>query len=156
MHRFATLALSITSAIVVASCTSLRLIEPHINVSTVEVPRALPETTRQFFTTVQVEILNRSGEPVSLQRIEFASVGVGPFTILQTSRDFNQAIEPSQGLRFPVWAQMTYNGLDETLAQSEGPLIVRGVAVFTTPGGGFRQVFLQRVNTSVSQKTGRD
>ena len=153
MKRLAMIVVSLLSTIFLGSCSShiLRLAEPEINVRTVEVPRARPINATSFTTVVQVEILNRSSLPLNLQRIELASVGTNAFNIVLTRRDFNQPIQPSQAIRFPVWSQASYVGLDETLAQSEGQIMVRGVAVFGAEGGGFRTVFLQRVNTSISR-----
>jgi hypothetical protein len=153
MKRLAMVVVSLLVTVVLPSCSShiLRLAEPEISVRTVEVPRARPINATSFTTVVQVEILNRSSLPLRLQRIELSSVGTGPFNIVLTRRDFNQPIEPSQAMRFPVWSQASYVGLEETLAQSEGQIMVRGVAIFDTEGGGFRTVFLQRVNTSISR-----
>jgi hypothetical protein len=146
------------SALAIVGCSSAtvpRIAEPQINVRTVDVPRARPDLNRAFFTVVQVEVVNRSASELSLQRIELSSLGVGPFTIVPAQRDFNQAIAPAGGRVFPVWAQATYNAIDETLAQSEGPMVVRGVAFFNSPEGGFRKVFIQRVGTTISDPDGQ-
>lgn len=123
-----------------------------IRVRPIEVPRARPLPNAQFTTIVHVDVGNTSGSEIELQRIEISSIGEGPYEIGSASRDFNQTIAPNVARTFSIWAPARYRDLDETLAQSAGVVMVRGVAVFRSPAGDFRKSFVQRTGTTMNQE----
>ncbi len=127
--------------------------DPAISVLTLEVPRARPSTAQQFTTMVKIAIINRSSEPVTVERIDIESVGTGPFNLLSSTRTFNQVLEPRREGIYQVFAQANVNVAEEAISRSEGMIFVRGVALFKTSTGSTRKVFVQRVGTTMGTVT---
>jgi hypothetical protein len=139
----------------IAACGSsngVRVIEPEIRVHTVEIPVAQPQGAAQFSTVVKIDVANRSGDSIRIERITLSSVGVGPYNIAMTDRDFHRAISPDQFSTFEVWARaVTPAASDETLVPQEGPIVIRGMVEYSHAGGAGRKVFVQRVPTTFSK-----
>lgn len=141
--------------LVLASCSSsngVRVIEPEIRVHTVEIPVAQPQRATQFSTVVKIDVANRSGDSIQVERITLSSVGTGPYNIAMTDRDFHRAVSPDTFSTFEVWARaVTPAASDETLVPQEGPIVIRGMVEYSHAGGAGRKVFVQRVPTSFSR-----
>lgn len=123
--------------------------EPLISVQTIEVPRARPSAAREFTTVLTIAITNPTSEPVTLERIDVESVGVGPFILAQSSSTYNQVLDASQSGTYQVFARATVDRSEEVIARSEGTVIIRAAAHFRTSAGHLRKVIVQRVGTTV-------
>jgi hypothetical protein len=144
--------LALLAALLTTACASgggsgaLQLTPPEITLHHLEVPPASPTS---FQAVVRLDVANRAGEAITIDRIVLASVGVGAYNIATSERDFHRAIEPDQFSTFEVFATaVTVAGTDEVLAQREGPIMIRGTVQYSHSGGSARKVFVQRVGTS--------
>lgn len=141
---FATLACSSGAAIP---------IEPEFNIRVLQVPEALPGMANPFATVVQVDVINRSSEPLTLQRIEVSSVGEGRYEFDREREQFNRVVQPGKFDSFPVRVLVYAN---ETIGRAEEPLHIRGTVFFSTEDGAFRRTFMQRVNPSTLERAPRE
>ena len=128
------------------------LIEPEFNVRVVRVPGARPQRANAFSSIVEVDVVNRSSEALTLESLQITSVGVGSYTIPAVTQRFNKIIPPNQFELFKVWVQVV---AEETIGQAEEPIFVRGMAEFRTESGSFRRTFTQRVNPSTISRPPR-
>jgi len=135
-----------------SSSNSVRVIEPEVRVHTLEIPVAQPQRAAQFSTVVKIDVANRSGDSIKVERITLSSVGTGPYNIAMTDRDFHRPVAPDAFSTFEVWARaVTPTPSDETLVPQEGPIVIRGMVEYSHAGGSGRKVFVQRVPTSFSR-----
>ena len=128
------------------------LLDPEFNVRMVRVPGARPNRANAFASVVEVDVINRSSERITLDSLQITSVGMGAYTIPPVRQDFHQAIPPGQFESVKVFVQVV---AEDTIGQAEEPIMVRGVAEFSSDGGGFRRTFTQRVLPSTVRTPGR-
>lgn len=89
--------------------------------------------------TLQVDIFNHSSEELVLKRLQLQSTGGGAYRFGPASRIFNQKI-PSQSVQtfdFPIDASLESITIDPST-----PVTIRGTAIFDSPFGKFRRVFV--------------
>jgi hypothetical protein len=98
----------------------------------------------------QVDIANRSNEPIQLERLEVQSVGAGAYTINQTTRPFkNVTIAPDMREQVEFWVPAV---VEDTITGANGPVTLRVTAYFGTELGKFREVYVRTVNDTIGSK----
>lgn len=89
--------------------------------------------------TLQVDIFNHSSEDLILKRLQLQSMGGGAYRFRPAWRIFDKKI-PSQSVRtfeLPIDASVESASIDAST-----PITVRGTAIFESPFGKFRRVFI--------------
>jgi len=92
--------------------------------------------------TLQVDIFNHSSEDLILKRLQLQSVGGGAYRFSPASKIFDQKI-PSRSVRtfeLPVEASLESVTIDPST-----PVTIRGTAIFESPFGKFRRVFVNQL-----------
>lgn len=136
-------------------------LDPVIGIARLEVNSAEPRTATSVPMVVRVKVENRTEEPVTVERIDVGSVGVGPYTINSTSQNFHHEVKPGHVSVFPVWVQAipgTENateaarrGVDETIGGQEGSMMMRAAVYVSTPTRPqHRLATVQKVETSLT------
>ena len=140
-----------TSAAATAAPTDKKPAEPAIGVARIEVNSAQPRTATSVPMVVRVKVENRTEEPVTVDRIDVGSMGVGPYTIASTSQNFHHEVKVGHVSVFPVWVQAAPTQLDDTIGGQEGSMMMRLSVYVTTPTRPqHRLTQTERVDTSLS------
>jgi len=154
MHKHILVALVLMAAL--AGCASSRsdsglgnakvnIIEPELTFTqTSIVPQVARDITGNVPVHYQVRVANRSGEPITLTRIEVQSIGAGAYDLAPQSRPFKQLIAPDHFEIVEFWAPATIE--DATVYVANGPVTLRAIAHFDSPVGQFQQVVVQQVH----------
>ncbi|MEK6372517.1 MAG: hypothetical protein AABO58_07445 [Acidobacteriota bacterium] len=125
--------------------------EPVISIARLDVNSAQPKTATSVPMVVRVKVENRTEEPVTVDRIDVGSMGVGPYTITSTSQNFHHEVKIGHASVFPVWVQATPTPLDDTIGGQEGKMMMRLSVYVTTPTRPqHRLTQTERVDTSLS------
>jgi hypothetical protein len=126
--------------------------EPVISIARLDVNPAQPKTATSVPMVVRVKVENRTEEPVTVDRIDVGSMGVGPYTITSTSQNFHHEVKVGHASVFPVWVQATPTPLDDTIGGQEGKMMMRLSVYVTTPTRRqHRLTQTERVDTSLSR-----
>lgn len=134
-----------------APASDKKTAEPNIGVARVEVNSAQPRTATSVPMVVRVKVENRTEEPVTVDRIDVGSMGVGPYTIATTSQNFHHEVKVGHVSVFPVWVQAAPTQLDDTIGGQEGSMMMRISVYVTTPTRAqHRLTQTERVDTSLS------
>ena len=134
--------------------------EPIVSIATLEVNAAQPRSATSVPLIVKVRVENKTGEPVTVDRVEVSSVGVGPYTINSTARDFHFQVKDGHVSTFQVWAQgipstedptaAANRGVEQSLGGQEGMMIIRAAVDVSTPAGGSHRLnAVQKIQTSL-------
>lgn len=91
----------------------------------------------------ELDVLNRSSEPLTLERVQLESVGYGAYTLRRSSVPFEKVIQPRTIETVELWAPAY---AESTISGSNGPVTVRAIAYFDSPVGRFQKIFVQQVN----------
>ena len=125
--------------------------DPTISIARLEVNSAQPRTATSVPLVVRVKVENRTEEPVTVDRIDVGSVGVGPYNILSTSQNFRHEVKVGHASVFPVWVQAEPTRLEDTIGGQEGSMMMRAAVYVTTPTRPQRRLAtVQKVDTSLS------
>jgi len=151
MKRLALLALSL----VVISCSSsgnnkitsgprANLIQPEIEFRQQIGPPELGFPVGRMEVKFEVRILNKSGEPLTLKKLELFSTNPegGAYTVYRRSYYFNTTIEPDKIGSVTVWAKAY--GWGRGMRESE-PVTLHGAAYYDTPVGYLNQPFIKEI-----------
>jgi hypothetical protein len=92
---------------------------------------------------LEMEIINRSSEPLTVERIQVESMGAGAYTIPSTSRPFEKVIPPDRIEVFDLWAPAN---AENTILGANGPVTVRSVVTYRSPLGKFQKIYVRQVN----------
>ena len=140
-----------TTAAATSAATDKKPAEPAIGVARIEVNSAQPRTATSVPMVVRVKVENRTEEPVTVDRIDVGSMGVGPYTINSTSQNFHHEVKVGHVSVFPVWVQAAPTQLDDTIGGQEGSMMMRIAVYVTTPTRPqHRLTQTERVDTSLS------
>jgi hypothetical protein len=133
-------------AIALASCSSssstpkANIIQPEIDLVQVVGPAELNYPRGGADLRFELEIENRSGEPITLKRVELATIGTGAYSLRRESVIHNETIAPHATGHVTAWAKaQLYGG---TVSEQE-PVRVRGVLHFESPVGPFHAVVVR-------------
>ncbi len=140
----------IFSVAVIAGCASSKrdnraagIIQPDFVIRQIGVvPIAARNEVGPIPVNLEVDVINKSSEAITLQQISLETVGLGAYTIRE-SRPFDTVIQAGQvqtvSMRLTGQSQGTIQG-------ANGPVTMRGIGYFDTEFGKFQRVFLQQVN----------
>jgi hypothetical protein len=161
MHKQIFIALSLTAAL--AGCASSRsesglgnakvkLIEPEVTFTqTSLVPQVARDVTGNIPVHYQVRVANKSGEPITLTRIDVQSMGAGAYGLAPQSRPFKQKIDPDHFEVVEFWVPAFIN--DATIQGANGPVTLRAVAHFDSPVGQFQSIVIQQVHERATDES---
>lgn len=139
------------TTVAAAAAADKKPTEPVIGISRLEVNAAQPKTATSVPMVVRVKVENRTEEPVTVDRIDVGSMGVGPYSITSTSQNFHHEVKVGHASVFPVWVQATPSPLDDTIGGQEGKMMMRLAVYVTTPTRPqHRLTHTERVDTSLS------
>jgi len=126
-------------------------VEPVIGIARLEINSAQPKTATSVPMVVRVKVENRTEEPITVDRIDVGSMGIGPYTIVSTSQDFHHEVKVGHASVFPVWVQAEPTKLEDTISGQEGSMMMRLAVYVTTPTRPqHRLTQTERVDTSLS------
>jgi len=116
-------------AFALVSCSSsstpkANIIQPEVDLQQVIGPAELNYPSGYADLKFEVDIENRSGEPITLRRVELATIGTGAYLLRRDFHVYNETIAPHRTGAITVWAKaQIYGG---TTSEQE-PVRVRGV-----------------------------
>lgn len=106
------------------------------------VPPVARFTTGAMSVRYRVRVLNNAKEPITLQRVNIDSLGIGAY-VVNHSAPFDVSIDPSRSREVDFWAPTERS---ENVSGANGPVTLRVVASFNAPGGRFEDVTVQNVS----------
>ena len=125
--------------------TKVDIIEPELTFTqTSLVPQVARDITGNIPVHYQVRVANKSGEPITLTRLDVQSVGVGAYALRPQSRPFKQTIAPDHFEIVEFWMPAIIE--DATVYGANGPVTLRAIAHFDSPVGQFDHVTIQQVH----------
>jgi len=95
----------------------------------------------------EIDILNKTAEPITLERIEMQSLGEGAYTLANISKPFDKRLNPDRVETVELFAPAYVN---KTILGGNGPVTLRATAYFKSSLGTFRQVYIQQVNEKMT------
>lgn len=135
------------SILALAGCSSSKdarevgLIEPEIRVRQIA-GQLLPRVGVDTDISLEIDVFNQSSEQIVLERIELRSTPTSEIVYRSAVRQLKEQIPPGEVRTVEMWvvAQQTNPRADE-----RSPVWVRGTAIFSSPFGRFRSVFIEPV-----------
>jgi hypothetical protein len=105
------------------------------------------QVTGAISVNVRVSVFNPSQEPITLKRVDFATVGQGAYSVSNVSRPFGKAIAPDQTIEVDTWLPAFSEG---SIIGNNGPVTMRVTAFFDSDVGQFRKVYTINLNTDLN------
>jgi hypothetical protein len=93
----------------------------------------------------RVRVRNVANEPVTLKRIDLASVGYGAYNVGPLSQPFDLTIKPGSESSAEFWAAGQI--VDPSITGANGPVTLRAVMLFDSPVGQLQTVVTQQVRS---------
>ncbi|HYM61493.1 MAG TPA: hypothetical protein VEZ11_11450 [Thermoanaerobaculia bacterium] len=90
-----------------------------------------------------VQVANRSAEPITVRRIEIQSDASGAYVIRKDRFLFDQKIDPDHFAVVSFWVRGLARG---DSARGTAPVTIRGVVYFDSPVGAFHQFFIRELS----------
>jgi len=160
------LLVAMTVAVLFASCQSFtpdktsgpstaKLIEPEIAISQISsVPTAAEHVSGGLPIRYRLRVMNRSTEEITLKRVTVQSMGIGAYTIPQTTQPFSAKVVPDgfEVMEFWVPAFVEHN----TTLGANGPVTLRLTLQFDSPVGTFQNTVVRQVSAAGVAGTTRD
>lgn len=116
---------------------------PEVVISQISgVPLAARHISGGMSVRYRVAVRNTSKEPITLQRVNIESVGLGAYVVNHSSV-FDVAIAPSQVREVAFWAATQRS---DNIVGANGPVTLRVVASFNSASGRFEDVTVQNVS----------
>lgn len=91
--------------------------------------------------TLDVRITNRAQVPLRVREIEITSPGMGQYTLIPVTKQFNEVIPPGENRTVGLVATVVAS---RTRLQQTEPLAVRTIVLFEAEGKSFREVVLHQ------------
>ena len=91
--------------------------------------------------TIEVAILNRATQPITLRRVELSSPGMTQYAIYPITRDFRQAIQPGETKVVNIFATAQ---IDSRLSRQTEPLTLRAIIELEASGKRWREMVISR------------
>ncbi len=120
----------------------LQLIPPEFRVRQVSGQMLPMRRVEPSSVSLQIDIFNRSSEPILLKRLQLQSLIGGAYRFPVTTRLFNTTIAPDGVQTVDMWVDAV---VETDMRNETAPVQVRGTAIFDSPVGNFRRVFIVRV-----------
>jgi len=141
--------LAVALLLLAAACSSgsknqkAQIAQPEIDVEQLVGPQDLGYVTGQVDLQFELRVANPAAEPLTLKRVEVASVNGGAYQLRRESYLFNETIQPNQYTSVKFWAHAyAYPGR----TRQDEPVTFRGVAYFSTPVGPLQKVFIKNLS----------
>jgi hypothetical protein len=154
MKRFALLSLVVFLAACGSSGVSngphARLLEPELQIRQVVGPPELGFPTGQMEVKFNIRVENRSGEPLSLKKLDLSSSNPegGAYTVIHRSYFPKMEIGPNQTGSIDIWVRAY--GWGRGMRESE-PVTLHGAAYFDSPAGYVNLPFVREVGQYAGQ-----
>lgn len=146
LHAAAFTVAGISLALACSSGNRAKIIQPELEFVQLVGPEELNFQQGDIEIQYGLRIANRSSETISLQQIQLASVGAGgPYQLRRETYFFKRDVPPGQFTDVAFWAKAISTG-DFASLDANAPVTVRGTAIFSSPVGDFRQVFVKVLN----------
>jgi hypothetical protein len=91
---------------------------------------------------LQIDVLNTSSRPITLRRIQLATLATERLQFQPARRTLNLVIPPNEFRTAEVWVVAT---LVDARRSPGGAITVRGTAIFESGSGDFRKVFTEPI-----------
>jgi hypothetical protein len=148
---------AVAALVLASSCSSVdnrvkaHLIPPELAIRQINAVQSVSRSINgPLPINFQVDIANRSNEPIQLERIEVQSMGAGAYTINTTTRPFqNVTIAPDKVEQVEFWVPAV---VEDSITGANGPVTLRVIAYFGTELGKFREVYVRTVNDTIGSK----
>lgn len=136
-----------------AGCTSMAdaggvgLIEPGIRVRQMS-GQMIPRTDVVTDVNLQIDVFNQSAETIVLERVALQSTPTSEVIYMPASRQLHEVIPPGEVRTVDFWVQARLEARSSSgvgRGAEGGGVTVRGTAVFDSPVGKFRTVFIEPV-----------
>ena len=128
-----------------AGCGSSRsasLLEPEIGIEQLTSDSFIMQYQTRVSIEFRLEVLNRSGEPITLKRLELQTAGGRPYALRNAPEHFDLVIPPGEkkSVDFSMWGYSAGGR-----SASTEPVVLSGTAYFDTPGGRMAKTFIRRI-----------
>jgi hypothetical protein len=141
MKRFTLLACAF--ALLSCSSSNPNIIRPEVNLYQLVGPADLNYPAGAIEVQFALRVVNKSGEPITLQQIQMIPMGLGgPYRVAQRTYYFNQSIAPNGTKEVPFWARALAEG-DAYATDANAPVSLRAIAHFSSPAGSFQQILMK-------------
>ncbi len=91
---------------------------------------------------IEVQVVNRGKEPITVRRVELDSPGMGQYTLLRISRQYNDVIAPGETKSLTIFGRVAA----QTTTQPTEPLTVRAFIELQSQGHVWRELALIRMD----------
>ena len=89
--------------------------------------------------TVEVAVLNRAQQPITLRRVELSSPGMTQYAIYPVNRDFRETIPPGETKAVTIFAIA-----ETTVRNQTEPLTLRAIIELEAAGKRWRELVISR------------
>ena len=90
--------------------------------------------------TIEVTVRNRANVPITVQRIELDSPGMGQYALGRVARDFKETVNPGEEKPFTVFA----TAYAQTTTRPDEPLLIRAIVEFKAGDNHWREILMAR------------
>src|SRR6185436_18976627 len=87
-------------------------------------------STSESPATIEVRIVNRGKVPITAQRVEVDSPGMGQYTLQRYARDYHEVIPPGEEKTLVIFTQ----AVAQTTTRPTEPLTIRAIVEFEAAG----------------------
>lgn len=135
--------------LLLAACASSNepgILKPEVELLQLQAPVDIGYATGPTQIQFGTRIANKSGEPITLKRIEIQTVGSGSYVIRKQWFSFNEKVDPEHFTTVTFWARGYGFATDRGRTPSSEPVNVRGILYFETPVGSFHQIVTRYIS----------
>ncbi|MBV9492899.1 MAG: hypothetical protein JOZ54_01535 [Acidobacteria bacterium] len=137
-------AVSLAAVSLVASCSSSKqnatLIHPELVLEQLVGPSELGYPSGRIDIQFALHVGNRSGEPITVQRVEISTSSSGAYVLRRESFVLDKRIAPGTADSVTFWGHGYARGRGPNTLGSQEPVTVRCIVYFNTPAGAFTEV----------------
>jgi len=137
------------AALLLAACGSSKdvaILKPEIQLLQLQAPVDVGYATGPTQIQFEARVANRSGEPITLRRIEIQSVGTGSYILRKENFSYNENIAPDHFASVKFWAHGYGFATDRGRTPSAEPVNLRSVFYFESPVGSFHQIVTRYID----------
>jgi hypothetical protein len=119
-----------------------KILEPEIQLVQITGPAESMYPSGRFEVQYGMRIGNRSGETITLRRVQLETIGAGgPYLVPRDQYYVTRAIDPTKFEDVTFWVHAIATGTRFSI-DAQAPVTIRGTAYFDAPAGAFRKVFV--------------
>jgi hypothetical protein len=140
---------ALLAACLLAACSSsdnnknATLLKPELALEQLVGPSELGYPRGRIDVQFALHIGNRSGEPITVRRVEIGTVSTGAYALRRESFVFDKQIPPGGVDAVTFWARGYARGGGPNAFGATEPVTVRAVVYFNSPAGPFQQVLVR-------------